>query len=129
MVLPQKKTGGAGLDEKENLRWLLDGGKTGERLLDPVVEDPEIFATQAFDEVTARIGENHSDIYAVNADVNRLVRPLPIFLGIGEKTRVEHGGKDPCRLHKTKRVHRSATQPTGPSGCPSNPSTKLSERN
>src|ERR1700731_507061 len=78
--------------------------------------------------MTARIGDDHSDIYAVNADVNCLAWLLRIFLGIGERTRAEHGGKE-RRPHKTKKVHRSAIQPTGPNGCPSNPSTRRSKSN
>ena len=80
MVRPQEKNGWARLDEQENLRRLLDGGEAGEWLLDPIIEDTEIFATKAFDEVTAVIGDNHADVDAVNADSNGWL--LRVFLTI-----------------------------------------------
>src|SRR6202521_5133640 len=79
--------------------------------------------------MTARIRDNHSDVDAVNADVNRLLWLLRIFLGLEERAQAEHDRKERCRLQKTKRVHRSAIQPTGPNGCPSNPSTRRSKSN
>ena len=80
MVRPQEKNGWARLDEQQNLRRLLDGGEAGEWLLDPIIEDTEIFATKAFDELTAVIGDNHSDVDAVNADSNGWL--LRVFLTI-----------------------------------------------
>src|SRR6266852_239373 len=129
VVLPQEKNGGAGLDEKENLRRFLDRGKAGERLLDPVVEHAEVFAMQAFDEVAARVGDDHSDVDAVNANLNRLLRLMRIFLSTRERAHADHGGEEQCRPQKTKRVHRSVIQPTGPNGCPSHPSTRHSKSN
>src|SRR5437016_14075969 len=104
MVRPQEKNGWARLDEQQNLRRLLDGSEAGEWLLDPIIEDAEVFATQAFDKVTAAIGDNHPDIDAVNADSNRRLRRLPVFLGVGEKTRAEQGGEEQCRQQTTKRA-------------------------
>src|SRR5260370_22508184 len=119
--------GRARFDEKKDLRRLLDGGKAGERLLDPVIEYPEVFAAQTCEEVTAVIGDNHPNVHAVNADANRLLRLLRIFLGTGERTHAERGGEEQCRLQKAKRVHRPAIQPTGPNGCLSNPSMRHSK--
>jgi hypothetical protein len=127
VVIPKEMNGWTGFDEKQDLRRLLDRGEAGEWLLDPVIEYSEVFTAQAFDEVTAVIGDDYSDINAVNADVNRLLRLLLIFLGLGEKTHTEHGGEEQCRQQKTKRVHRSAIQSTGPNGCPSHPSTNHSK--
>jgi hypothetical protein len=79
------------------LCWLLDGGKACERLLVPVIEYSEVLATQAFDEMTAVIGDNHADIDAVNAHVNGLIRLLLIFLGFGERMRAEHDSAYQCR--------------------------------
>src|SRR6266852_4421548 len=129
VVLPQEKNGGAGLDEKENLRRFLYRGKAGEWLLDPVIVHAEIFATQAFDEAPAVIGDDHPDVDAVNANLNRLLRLMRILLGTRERAHTEHGGEEQCRPQKTKRVHRSAIQPTGPNGCPSHPSTRHSKSN
>jgi hypothetical protein len=51
--------------------------------------------------MTARIRDNHSDVDAVNADVNRLLWLLRIFLGLDERAQAKHGGKERCRLQKT----------------------------
>ena len=91
MILPQEVDRGAGLDEEKNLCRFLDGGKTTDWLLDPVVEYTEVLAAQPFNEVAAAIGDNHSDIDAVNADANCLIRLLLIFLSFGERTHAEHG--------------------------------------
>ena len=91
VILPQEVDRGAGFDEKENLRRFLDRGEAGERLLDPVIEYTEVLAAQPFNEVAAAIGDNHSDIDAVNADANCLIRLLLIFLSFGERTHAEHG--------------------------------------
>jgi hypothetical protein len=93
--------GRARLDEKENLRRLFNRGEAGEWLFDPIIEYTEVFATQAFDKVAARIGHDHSDVDAIDADVNRLLRLLRTFLGLRERAHAEHGGKEQCR-QKTK---------------------------
>jgi len=107
-------------------RWWRSG-EAGEWLLDPVIKHTEVFATQAFHEMAARIGDDHSDVDAVNADLNRLLRLLRIFLGLGERTHAEHRGEEQYRRQKTKKIHRYAIQPTGPNGCPSSPSTRTLE--
>ena len=107
------------------LRRLLDGGEAGEWLLDPIIEDTEIFATKAFDEMTAMIGDNHSHVDAVNADSNGWL--LRVFLSLNKGTHARHGRQEQCRRHEARKVHRSAIQPTGPNGCPSNPSTRHSQ--
>src|SRR5437879_11171551 len=86
MIFPQEKHRGAGLDEKEYLRWLLNRGKAGEWLLCSVIEYVEVFATQSFHEVAAVIGHDHSDAHAVHANVNRLLRLLRIFLRAGKRS-------------------------------------------
>jgi len=92
MTALQKIDGRAGFDQKKNLRRLLDRGEAGEWLFDLVIECMEVFAAQALHEMTLRISDNHSDVDAVNADVNRFLRLLRIFLGIGERTRPERCG-------------------------------------
>ncbi len=62
---------GSRFDQQQNLRRLLNRGKASERLLDPVIKNVKIFATQAFHEVPARIGDNHSNADAINAHANR----------------------------------------------------------
>src|SRR6267378_8506703 len=79
---------------------------------------------QAFDEVTAVIGNDHSDIDAVNVDANRLMRLLRVFLGFNKRTHMQHGGKEQRRRKKTKKVHRSAIRRTGPNEYPWNLSTR-----
>src|SRR5437879_8314354 len=101
MVRPQEKNGWARLDEQENLRRLLDGGEAGEWLLDPIIEDTEIFATKAFDEMTAMIGDNHSHVDAVNADSNGWL--LRVFLSLNKGTHARHGRQEQCRRHEADR--------------------------
>ena len=98
MIFPQEKHRGAGLDEKEYLRRLLDCCKPGEWLLSPVVEYVEVFAMQSFHEVAAVIGHDHSDVHAVHANVNRLLRLLWIFLRAGKRTPAKQGGEEQSRL-------------------------------
>jgi hypothetical protein len=44
--------------------------------------------------VTARRGDDHSDVDAVNADVNRVLQLLRIFLGTRERTRAVSPAED-----------------------------------
>ena len=125
----QKINGGSRFDQEKNLRRFLNRGKIRERLLDPVVEHLKIFAPQALDEVAARIGHNHSDVDAVNAYANRLLRLFRIVLRLGESTYEEHGREKQCCQQKTKGVHRPAIRSIGPNESLWNPSTKRSMNN
>src|SRR5260370_39569047 len=127
MAALEKIDGWTGFNEQKNLRRFLDRGEAGEWLLDPVIEYPEVFATQPFHEMAARIGDNHSDIDAVNDNVNGLLRLFRIFLGIGERTHGKRGGEEQCHGQEAKRVHRPAIRTPRPNGCPSNTSTRPSK--
>ncbi len=83
--------GRARFDEQQNLRWFLDRGKTPNWLLDSVVEYPKILAMEAFDEVPAVVGYDHSHIDAFNVDLNCLLRRLRIFLRRCERTQTDRG--------------------------------------
>jgi hypothetical protein len=62
--------GWTGFDEEQNLRGFLDLEKIGDGLLGAVVEEMEIFAVQSANELSARIGDDDSDVNAVDTDAN-----------------------------------------------------------
>ena len=74
MVLPQKKNRGSRFDQQQNLRRLLHSSEASKRLLYPIIKNVKIFAAQPFHKVPPRIGDDHSNVHAVNAYTNR--RPL-----------------------------------------------------
>src|SRR5262249_29871720 len=67
VALANEEDGRAGFDEKQHLSGIFIGEKAGEGLLDAVVEDAEVFAPQAFDEVTSGVGNEDADVDAVGA--------------------------------------------------------------
>ncbi len=73
MVFPKKKNRGSRFDQQQNLRRFLDRREAGDRLLDSIIKNVKIFASQPFHEVPAMIGDDHSNADAVNAHANRLV--------------------------------------------------------
>ncbi len=52
------------------MRGLLDGGEIGQRLLDLIIEDMEIFAAQTLDELSSSIGDDHRDIDTLYLDAD-----------------------------------------------------------
>src|SRR2546430_8831873 len=107
MAAFQKINGRASFDEKENLRRFLNRCKASQRLLDSIVEYAKVFAAQSFHIVAAVIGDDYSTVDAVNADVNRLLWLLRVFLRGGKRTRVQHGRKEQRRRQTAKKSHRS----------------------
>ena len=85
MAAFEKIDGRARSDEHERLRGLVNGQKTGDGLLDAVVEDVKIFALQAFREFAGRIGDENADVYAIDVDANglRLLRGVSLLRGDG----------------------------------------------
>jgi hypothetical protein len=68
MVFGEEKDGGAGFDEEYELRGFFDGEEVGDGLLDVVVEEVEVFAAEAGDEVAGGVGDGDAHVYA--ADVH-----------------------------------------------------------
>jgi hypothetical protein len=66
VVLAEEDYGGAGFDENEKLRGFFDGQEVGDGLLDVVVEDVEVFAAEAFDEVAGGVGDGDADVDAID---------------------------------------------------------------
>src|ERR1700738_2199291 len=64
-VFGVEKGGGAGLDEEHELSGLFDGKEVGDGLLDVVVEDVEVFAAEAFDEMAGGVGDGDAEVDAV----------------------------------------------------------------
>jgi len=75
VTLAEEDYGGAGLDEEEDLGGLFYGEEIGDGLFDVIVEEMEVFAMQAFDEVAGGIGDRYADVDAVyrDADGGRLL--------------------------------------------------------
>ena len=70
MVLAEKEDGGARLDQEEKLSRLFDGEEVGDGLLDAVVEELEVFAVKALDEMAGGVGDGDADIYAADSDAD-----------------------------------------------------------
>ena len=81
MAAFEKVHGRAGFDEYERLRGFVNGKKTGDGLLDAIVEDMKIFALQAFCEFAGRIGDEDADVYTIDADANWLLRGVSLGRG------------------------------------------------
>ena len=62
--------GWAGFDEQEDLGRPLHAEEIGDGLLGAVVENMEVFTREASDELTARVGDDDADVYAVHVDMN-----------------------------------------------------------
>ena len=60
----------ARFDQHQHLGRLIDWREIGDRLLDAIVEDVEVLAVQSADELAARIGDDHADVDAIDADAN-----------------------------------------------------------
>lgn len=70
MFALEKVDGGAGFDEKKDLGGFVNAEKIRNVLLDAIIEDVEVFAAEACDELAARVGDEDADVDAVNADAN-----------------------------------------------------------
>ena len=70
----EKVDGGTCFHQQQDLRGFRDGREVGDGLLDAVVEDVEVFATQAFDEITVSVGDDYANVDTIDADANRLCR-------------------------------------------------------
>ena len=66
MALAEKKDGRAGFDEEYELRGFFDGEEVGDGLLDVVVEEVEVFAAEAGDEVAGGVGDGDAYVYATD---------------------------------------------------------------
>ena len=86
----EKVDGGAGFDEEKDFGRGDYVGEIGDGLLDAVVEDVEIVAVKAFDQVTVRVGHRDRNSHAVNGDTNRRAFGLPRFRGLRESERSGH---------------------------------------
>lgn len=71
---------GTSFDEKKDLRRFVYAEEIRDGLLDAVVENVEIFAAEAADELSAGAGDEDSNVDAVNADAN-VGRALGRLLG------------------------------------------------
>ena len=65
VVFGEEEDRGAGFDEEHELGGLFDGEEIGDGLLDVVVEDLEVFAAEAGDEMTGGVGYGDADVDAV----------------------------------------------------------------
>ncbi len=70
MAALEKVDGGTGLDEEQDLSGLVNAEEIGDALLGAVVEQVEIFAVQAADELAARVGDNDAHVDAIHTDAN-----------------------------------------------------------
>jgi len=70
VVLAEKEDGGTGFHQEHELSRFFDGQEVGDGLLDTVVEDVEIFAAEAGDEMTGRVGDGGADVYAIDGDAD-----------------------------------------------------------
>ena len=52
------------------MRGLFDGEKIGDGLLDSVVEELEVFAAEALDEVAGTVCDGDADVHAVYGDAD-----------------------------------------------------------
>jgi hypothetical protein len=66
VILAEEEDRGARFDENEKLRGFFDGQEVGDGLLDVVVEDVEVFAAEAFDEVAGGVGDRDADVDAID---------------------------------------------------------------
>jgi len=70
VALAEEIDAGTGFDEEQKLRGLFDGEKVGDGLLDLVVEDMEVFAAEAGDEMTGGVGDGDADVDAIDGDAD-----------------------------------------------------------
>src|SRR5262249_44010096 len=64
--------GGSGFYEQEDLRGLLDGSKIRKRLFGSVIENVKVFTAKPADKFSVCIGDDYTDVDAIDADTNRL---------------------------------------------------------
>ncbi len=70
MAALEEVDGRARFDEEQDLSGFVDVEEIRDGLLEAVVEQMEVFAVQAADELSARVGYDDSDVYAVHMDAN-----------------------------------------------------------
>lgn len=70
MAALEEVHGGTSFDEEKDLSRLVDAEEIRDGLLNAIVEYLKIFASEASDELSARIGDEDADADAVHADVN-----------------------------------------------------------
>ena len=70
MAALEEVDGWTGFDEEQDLGGFVDGEEIRDGLLDAVVEKVEVFAVQAADELSARVGDDDSDVDAVHTDAD-----------------------------------------------------------
>ena len=73
--------GRARFDEEQDLRGIIHGSEFGDGLLDPVIENVEVFPMQAFDEFAAHVGDDDADIDAFDGEADGWGRGEWRFLG------------------------------------------------
>jgi hypothetical protein len=59
-----------GFDEEQDLSWLVDVKEIRDGLFDAVIEKMKVFTVEAADELPARVGDDDSDVDAVNIDAD-----------------------------------------------------------
>jgi hypothetical protein len=62
--------GWSGFDEEKDLGRPIHAEEIGDGLLRAIVENVEVLAGEASDELTARVGNYNANVYAVYADMN-----------------------------------------------------------
>jgi len=70
MAALEKVDGWASFDKKEDLGGLVNAKEIGDGLLGAIVEQVEVFAAHAADELAARIGDDNADVDAIYTDAN-----------------------------------------------------------
>jgi hypothetical protein len=70
MAALEKIDGWTSFDKKKDLGGLVHAKEIGDGLLGAVVEQVEVFAAHAADELAARIGDDDADVDAIHADAN-----------------------------------------------------------
>jgi hypothetical protein len=70
MILAQEDHGGAGFDEEQELGGLFYWEEVCDGLLYVIVEDLEVFAAEAFDEVACGVGYGDAYAHAIYGDTD-----------------------------------------------------------
>jgi len=69
----EKIDGGTGLEKKENLGRRINGSEVGDRLNLVIIEDLEIGGLETFDEIAFGIGDDDTDIHAIDIDADGVI--------------------------------------------------------
>jgi len=72
MAALEKIDSRASLDQQQKLGRLFDGGKIGQRLFDAIIENVKIPAMQTAYKASLRVGDNYTDVHAVDANADGL---------------------------------------------------------